>query len=514
MEILACAAVENLSPAQLKIFNNLKFDAGLKAVTAGAGAGKTRTLSYLILKALLDETLNNVFVLTATRTAKDEAFARVSKLHTDLGFLLSGECPILPARNVRTIHSICLGFARDRAAEEGASGVDVVGEGAIKEVLVEILEGMEAELRAKRRALDDDADDKDPNAIPDVASLIEMPVDEAATFLRSVRSERLQTCTPVVDGSFGPTAQKALAALEQRMAADPETGSVSMDFNGMIDSFRVSERALVLPGDVLFVDEAQDLSRCQLEILLTALKAGACVVVLGDDSQGIYQFSGACNQTIVELKQRARRAGVDVTNFALMTNFRSTNSIVRASERLLPLADRQMRVGVKGNGSEGEPVEVLLSKDDTHEAKAVAERLVALLKEGVYVAGDIAILRHKNFSWNDPLVKELRNAAGDAGIDVPVAIVGQDASQSLAGKFLAVFEACTDLERFCDVPTEGFEIVKSFLKSIRGHRGWNQKLGLRALEEVFVKHLASDPMAVFWRYREDVLAQFRLLEDQ
>ena len=55
-------------------------------------------------------------------------------------------------------------------------------------MLVEILEGMEAELRAKRRALDDDADDKDPNAIPDVAS-VEMPVDEAATFLRSVRSE-------------------------------------------------------------------------------------------------------------------------------------------------------------------------------------------------------------------------------------------------------------------------------------------------------------------------------------
>ena len=203
-----------------------------------------------------------------------------------------------------------------------------------------------------------------------------------------------------------------------------------------------------------------------------------------------------------------------MTNFSLMTNFRSTNAIVRVSEKLLPLTDRQLRVGVKGNGVDGEPVEVLLSKDDAHEAKAVAERLVALLKEGVYGPGDVAVLRHKNFSWNDQIVKELRNAAGDAGVDVPVAIVGADATQSLAGKFLAVFQACTDLERFCDVPTEGFEVVKSFLKSIRGHRGWSQKLGLRALEEVFMKHLASDPMAVFWRCREDVLAQFRLLEAQ
>ena len=156
----------------------------------------------------------------------------------------------------------------------------------------------------------------------------------------------------------------------------------------------------------------------------------------------------------------------------------------------------------------------MLSKDEGSEAKAVAERLVALLKEGVYGAGDIAILRHKNWSHNDPLVKELRNAAGDAGIDVPMAIVGQDGTQSLAGKFLAVFQACTDLERFCDVPTEGFEVVKSFLKSIRGSRGFNQKLGFKALEEVFVKHLASDPMVVFTKYREDVLAQFRLLEAQ
>jgi len=286
-----------------------------------------------------------------------------------------------------------------------------------------------------------------------------------------------------------------------------------MDFDAMVEAYRTSGRSIVNPGtDVLFVDEGQDLTRCQLGVLLNTLRAGACVVVLGDDSQGVFQFSGACNQTLRSLKGQATVAGIPVTCYGLMQNHRSTNRIVRASEALLPFSDRSCRVGVKGNGTDGAPVEVRVCKTDVEEAKAVASRLIALLQEGACAPGDVVVLRHRNWAWNDPVIQEIRTQAGASGLDVPMAIVGQDASASLSGKFLCVLQVATDLERFCDPSVDGFDLVRGFLKSIRGHRGYNQKLGFKAVEAVYERHVSQDPVAIFTRYREEILSEFRLLE--
>lgn len=506
MHRLNKSAADRLSSAQLKIYDVIKFDPGLVVTEAAAGAGKTHTLSYLVLKALMTDGVKNVFILTATRVAKDEALARVCKLHTDLGYLTDGACPVLYPRNVRTIHSICLGAARGDAADDGTEGVDVVSASQIRDILIEILEELEAATRTAdgtRKAVD----------AADIVDLTEMPVNEAAVLIRNVRTERLHSCVDVVDDSFGPTTRRALEDLQGRLAHDSATGMCRMDFDSMIEQYRKSGRSIVNPGtDVLFVDEAQDLTRCQLAILVNTLRAGACVVVLGDDSQGIFQFSGACNQTLKALREQAARAEISVQRYELMKNHRSTNRIVRASEAMLPFTDRSCRVGVKGNGTDGVPVEVRVANNEEVEAKAVASRVVALLRDKNYEPGDVAILRHRNWSWNDPIVQELRAIASAQKIDIPAVIVGQDASASLSGKLLCVLQVATDLERFCDPCTEGFDLIRGFLKSIRGHRGWNQKLGVKAIESVYNAHMSQDPASIFTRYREEILSEFRLIE--
>lgn len=506
MHRLDKSAKERLSSAQLKIYDAIEFTPGLFVAEAAAGAGKTHTLSYLVLKALMADYIQNVFILTATRVAKDEALARVGKLHTDLGYLHDGACPVLYPRNVRTIHSICLGAARADAADDGTEGVDVVSASQIKDILTGILEELEVATRTAdgtRKAVD----------AADIVDLTEMPVDEAAVLIRNVRTERLHSCVDVVDDSFGPTARRALEDMQDRLAHDSATGMCRMDFDSMIEQYRKSGRSIVNPGtDVLFVDEAQDLTRCQLKIIENTLRAGACVVVLGDDSQGIFQFSGACNQTLKALREQANRDEIAVQRYELMKNHRSTNRIVRASEAMLPFVDRSCRVGVKGNGTDGMPVEVRVGKDEDVEAKAVTSRVVALLRDENYKAGDVVILRHRNWSWNDPIVQELRAIASAQNIDIPVVIVGQDASASLSGKLLCVLQVATDLERFCDPCTEGFDLIRGFLKSIRGHRGWNQKLGMKAIEVVYNAHMSQDPASIFTRYREEILSEFRLIE--
>ena len=67
MHRLDRSAADWLSTAQLKIYDSIEFGPGLVVAEAAAGAGKTHTLSYLVIKALMADGIQNVFIMTATR---------------------------------------------------------------------------------------------------------------------------------------------------------------------------------------------------------------------------------------------------------------------------------------------------------------------------------------------------------------------------------------------------------------------------------------------------------------
>ena len=522
MQRLAEAAASKLSPAQQTIFDEIDFSTGLTVCEAAAGAGKTRTLSFLVLKALMSKDVNEVCILTSTRTAKEEALARVCKLHVDLGYMHDGACPQISTRNVRTIHSVCLEVAREANMNAGGAGVDVVSPGIVRAMLEDILQSAPFNSAPFNGAtLDgatfDGASLDDQRVSPDDVLLgDEMPASDAATLLANVRTERLQTCQNTVDSSFGPTAMRALAELEKRLECSSVDGAIAgdgirrLDFAAMIEDFRKSGRPIVGNGDVLFVDECQDLTRSQLAILANTLKHGCKVVVLGDESQGIFQFSGAACHTISTLKTNARGLGIPIQRFGLMQNHRSTHSIVRASEALLPAEDRELRVGIQGNGQVGAPVEVFVANGECQEAGAVASKVVQLVESGAHAAGDIVILRHRNFQWTDVVVQEVKKLAGEAGVCVPVAIAGVDQTQSLSGKVVTILQSL-DVEAFCVEESECMELLKCFLSSLR-IKGWNKKLGLAAIKKVLESRGYGDPLSTLVGYQEEILAEFRLEE--
>ena len=501
MEELRQHALKHLSKAQLAIFDNVDAKPGLQMVEAAAGSGKTRTLSYLILKMLLNEQISNVMVLTSTKTAKFEAFARTQKLFTDVGFDRNGQCRPLYPKFVRTIHALTYGAAKEQAEEEGVDGFELISPQGVKDMLEEILTEVEHGKNGKTS-----------DTMRTEISIDEMTTEDAASLLRDVRTERLHGVLDVIDDSFGPSSQRALQTLQERMNKNT-SGVRVMDFDLLLEAYRKSGNTICTTDDVLFVDEGQDLSLCQVRIVLNLLKAGGTVIMLGDDSQGIFQFSGACAKTLSTLKSEAQGFGIPVKRFGLFQNHRSTNRIVRASETLLPFSDRSTRVGVRGNGVEGEPVEVRVHKSEADEAREVAKRIVELMQEQSYTPEDVVVLRHRNWQWRDPLVMELQTQAAKHGIDIPITIVGQDATNSLSGRFLAVLQATLAMETFSTVQ-EYFEVMKAFLKSIKGGKGWNQKLGIQALQNVLEKNLTQDASTLFGKYRECVLAEFRLLEAQ
>lgn len=79
----------------------------------------------------------------------------------------------------------------------------------------------------------------------------------------------------------------------------------------------------------ILIDEAQDIGSVHQAILQLLIEAGACVTLIGDPNQGIYDFAGADGKFLSEYHERP-----DVLPYSLKRNFRSVPQIVSLANGL------------------------------------------------------------------------------------------------------------------------------------------------------------------------------------
>ena len=411
-------------------------------------------------------------MLTATRAAKSAALARVEKLIEDLDLGMA-----FPPHNVRTFHSMGLEYARSKHRQ----GVDLVGKTRICELLAELV----------------DAEVNDPNASKANELCRVLSAEDAAIVLYNLRAEQLKGMVPVDGAVYGTIAKTALDKLGDAMEKDTESGKRLSDFDKLICEYALDEQCPGQPGDVIFVDEAQDLTETQSKVVQTALARGITVVVLGDDSQGIFVFSGASFNTIVSLVKWTETTGINLQEFKLLKNHRSTNHIVAASELLLPIQDRDMRKGVVGNGTTGVCVKV------GADGSAIVPEILKLIKTTTTSASDIVVLRHKNWTNDDPTIVQLREKG------VPLHIVGQNAAIGLSERVLNIVQVCNGLEDYYDELDDKMRVVQTFLRSIRGAHGCPVMVS-KAIETTLERH-GCDVDVLFTKKQSQVVCEFEHL---
>lgn len=83
--------------------------------------------------------------------------------------------------------------------------------------------------------------------------------------------------------------------------------------------------------DLLFVDEAQDLSRVQQELVL---RSGCRIVLVGDQKQAIYGFAGADTSSIPTMVARLRERG-ECVEMPLTVTWRCGKEIVKVAQKLV-----------------------------------------------------------------------------------------------------------------------------------------------------------------------------------
>jgi DNA helicase II / ATP-dependent DNA helicase PcrA len=371
--------MSELNPAQLEA---VVHESGPLLVFAGAGSGKTRTITFRIANLLANHGVPpyRILAVTFTNKAAGEMRARLEQL---AGAAVTRDLWI------GTFHSVCARLLR-RYGEQVGLGRDFV--------------------------IYDDADQK---AVL-MRIVRDMGLDEqqfAPKLLSGAISREKREGRPpghVASHELGASVREIYARYEKTLIS-----SNAVDFDDLIGHMTHIAESESNAGQELrgrfshvLVDEFQDTNLIQYRLVrsLSALTRNLCVV--GDDDQAIYRWRGADVRLIRSFEQDFPDAYV----VKLEQNYRSTSNIVCAALGVIEGARERVDKKLWTQAAAGEPVRVRLLADEREEAGFVARSVHTELAKGVR-ADEIAIF-YRVHAQSRALEEALRSA------NLPYQVIG------------------------------------------------------------------------------------------
>ncbi|WP_072215184.1 ATP-dependent helicase [Campylobacter coli] len=135
------------------------------------------------------------------------------------------------------------------------------------------------------------------------------------------------------------------------------------------------------------VDEYQDTNALQYKILKNLCCVHENICVVGDDDQSIYSWRGAKIENILNFQSEFS----NVKLVKLEQNYRSVGMILKAANNLISHNKKRLGKTLLCTKDEGKDIQILSSDNEKNESALVAKKIKELLNSGIY-AGEIAVL--------------------------------------------------------------------------------------------------------------------------
>ncbi|EHD2720514.1 TPA: UvrD-helicase domain-containing protein [Campylobacter coli] len=135
------------------------------------------------------------------------------------------------------------------------------------------------------------------------------------------------------------------------------------------------------------VDEYQDTNALQYKILKNLCSIHENICVVGDDDQSIYSWRGAKIENILNFQSEFS----NVKLVKLEQNYRSVGMILKAANNLISHNKKRLGKTLLCTKDEGEDIQILNSDNEKIESALVTKKIKELLNAGIY-AGEIAVL--------------------------------------------------------------------------------------------------------------------------
>ena len=154
----------------------------------------------------------------------------------------------------------------------------------------------------------------------------------------------------------------------------------------------------------IMVDEYQDTNSIQFQIVSMIADKYKNICVVGDENQSIYAFRGADIRNILSFREVYPNA----VEIKLEQNYRSTKTIIKASNKVIENNKSKTDKMLWTANETGELIQVLENDTDKKEATNITKKIKELLKKG-YEYKDITILYRINAqsrNFEDVFIRE------------------------------------------------------------------------------------------------------------
>jgi DNA helicase-2/ATP-dependent DNA helicase PcrA len=367
---------QDLTPATIKLVEGLNNEQrravltteGPLLIQAGAGSGKTKTLTHRIAYILLTQRAkpNEILALTFTNKAAQEMRMRVAQL--------IGANPLnrsfMPFMG--TFHSICVRLLRNDADRIGLPKSFVIFDESDKVAVIK---------RAIRQlALDEKI----------------FPPRTLAALITGAKNELIDPET-YAGLANNPTSQAAAKVYPIYQSELRNAGGLDFDdlINETLKLLQTDKEVRArLNGQFkyIMVDEYQDTNTGQYRLIKLLTNADHNLAVVGDDWQNVYAFRGSDFRNILNFERDYPQCNV----IKLEQNYRSTGNILRAGQAIISKVSERSDKRLWTDIGEGLPVQVLQVRDERAEAEAIVLRIHAMVAEGRRHYRDFALLYRTN----------------------------------------------------------------------------------------------------------------------
>ena len=399
-------------------------------IVAGAGAGKTKTITHRIIH-LIHQGVNpsSILAVTFTNKAAKEMKERVMALLEDRAHGITMPIHNSTSPFVSTFHSLGVYIIKENAHLIGLTKhFAIIDESDAISIIKDVM-----------KEHDIDPKQHEPRKIKSIISKSKGDFVTLESFRANVKSS-FQSIVALVWGGYE-------ARLKKEKGLDFD--DLLLESVLILRKFEDVKNKYQEKWKYVHIDEYQDTNEVQYEMtkLLVGKEENICVV--GDTDQNIYSWRGANIKNMLHFEKDYPNVKIVM----LEQNYRSTGKIIEAANSIIEKNQYRVPKTLFTKNIDGEQIVVCEAYDEVSEGDFVAREIDELLKENK--AEDIAILYRANFQsrvLEESLLKR----------QIPYQVLGVKFFERKEIKDIMSYikaslnkESLSDIKRIINTPTRG-----------------------------------------------------------
>ena len=401
-------------------------------IIAGAGAGKTKTITHRIINLIHQgvkpsEILAVTFTNKAAKEMRERVLGMLENIEHGVGALERSS----GAPHISTFHSLGVQIIKENAHLLGLTKhFSIIDESDALSIIKDSMKSRDIDIKQY-----------EPRKIKSIISKSKGDFITVDKFNAEVNSS-LTSIVAMIWRDYETTLKKEKAL---------DFDDLLLETVILLKKYPEIKIMYQERWKYLHIDEYQDTNEVQYEMVKLLVNKDENICVVGDTDQNIYSWRGANIKNMLHFEKDYPNTKIVM----LEQNYRSTKNIIEAANNIIQKNEFRVPKNLFTENIEGESITICEAYDETKEADYIAENIDHLIENENVSPNEIAILYRANFQsrvLEEAMVKR----------NIPYQILGVKFFERKEIKDLISYikaslnkESWSDIKRIINIPARG-----------------------------------------------------------